>query len=298
MTTPRPCSRVLFGFCAFLMPMRQELHFGQIDIFLVALCMLDCTVREPRWPRGALIGLATAIKLVPGVFIVYLLLTGRRRAAAVAAGTFTAVTLLAWAIAPADSNLYWTTMIFDSSRLGPNSQAANQSVRGILMRIYSPDAPPLALWLGLALLVAVAGFAAAVAVRRHGHELAGVAITGLLAALLSPVAWIHHICWIVIALGVIIGDGRDWRRVATAVASGAVFTAVLPTWGKDLFLDQSVPNLVSRTVEDAFGLAALAVIVILFRLRASDPGPLAAVPAAPPGRSAAEDKVLAGSRDG
>jgi alpha-1,2-mannosyltransferase len=289
---------VLFGFCAFLMPMRQELHFGQIDIFLVVLCMLDCTVREPRWPRGALIGLATAIKLVPGVFIVYLLLTGRRRAAAVAAGTFTAVTLLAWAIAPADSNLYWTTMIFDSSRLGPNSQAANQSVRGILMRIYSPEAPPLALWLGLALLVAVAGFAAAVAVRRHGHELAGVAITGLLAALLSPVAWIHHICWIVIALGVIIGDGRDWRRVATAVVSGAFFTAVLPTWGKDLFLDQSVPNLVSRSVEDAFGVAALAVIVILFRLRASDPGPLAAVPAAPPGRSAAKRKVLAGSRDG
>ena len=144
------------------MPVRQELRFGQIDIFLVALCMLDCTVREPRWPRGALIGLATAIKLVPGVFIIYLLITGRRRAAAVAAGTFTAVTLLAWAIAPADSNLYWTTMIFDSSRLGPNGQAANQSVRGILMRIYSPEAPPLALWLGVALLVAAAGFTAAV----------------------------------------------------------------------------------------------------------------------------------------
>ena len=47
--------------------------------------MLDCAVREPRWPRGALIGLATAIKLVPGVFIVYLLITGRRRAAGVAA---------------------------------------------------------------------------------------------------------------------------------------------------------------------------------------------------------------------
>ena len=51
-------------------------------------------------------------------------------------------------------------------------------------------------------------------------------------------------------------------------------------------------------MEDAFGVAALAAIVILFRLRASDPGPLAAVPAAPPGRSAAQGKVLAGSRDG
>jgi alpha-1,2-mannosyltransferase len=232
------------------------------------------------------------------VFIIYLLLTGRRKAAGVAVGTFGVVTLLAWAIAPADSNLYWTKMIFDSSRLGPNVQAANQSVRGILMRIYAPQAPPLALWLGLALIVAVAGFAAAIVVRRRGHELAGVAITGLLAALLSPVGWIHHICWIVIALGVIIGDGRDWRRVTTAIVGGALYTAVLPTFGKHLFLARAVPPLVSRTVEDAFGLAALAVIVILFRLRDSDPGPLAAVPAVPPGRSAAQSKVLAGSREG
>jgi alpha-1,2-mannosyltransferase len=289
---------VLFGFCSFLMPMRQELHYGQIDIFLVVLCMLDCTVKKPRWPRGALVGLATAIKLVPGVFIIYLLLTGRRKAAATAAGTFAVVTLLAWAIAPSDSSLYWTSLIFDSSRLGPNSQAANQSVRGILMRMYSPFAPPLALWLGLALLVAVVGFAAACTVRRHGHELAGVAITGMLAALLSPVAWIHHICWIVIALGVIIGDGRDWRRVATAIAGGAFFTSVMPIWGKDLYLAQSVPNLVSRAMEDAFGVGAIVAIVILFRLRATDPGPLAAVPALPPGRSAAEDKVLAGTREG
>jgi alpha-1,2-mannosyltransferase len=289
---------VLFGCCAYLMPMRGELHYGQIDIFLVALCMLDCTVRGPRWPRGALIGLATAIKLVPGVFIVYLLLTGRRRAAAVAAGVFAAVTALAWVIAPADSGRYWTSLIFDSNRLGPNAQAANQSLRGMLLRVFSPSVLPAAAWVAAVAVVAVAGFAAAYAVRRRGHELGGVAITGMLAALLSPVAWIHHICWIVIALGVIIGDGRDWRRVATAVAGGAVFTAVLPTWGKELFLAQQLPGVASRLVEDAFGLGALAVIVIIFRLRATDPGPLAARPAAEPGGSAADRKVLAASREG
>ena len=288
----------LFGLCAFLMPMRQELHYGQIDIFLVVLCMLDCAVPHPRWPRGALVGLATAIKLVPGVFIIYLLVTGRRRAAVTAAGTFAAVSLLAWAIAPSDSSLYWTSLIFDSGRLGPNSQAANQSVRGILMRMFYPASPPLALWLGVALVVAVAGFAAAAAVRRHGHELAGVAITGMLAALLSPVAWIHHICWIVIALGVIVGDGRDWRRVSTALVGGAYFTAVLPIWGKYLYLAQSVPDWVSRAMEDAFGVGALLSIWILYRLRATDPGPLAAVPAPAADRSAAESKVLAGSREG
>ena len=59
-----------------------------MDIFLVALCLVDCAAERPRWPRGALIGLATAIKLVPGVFIIYLLITGRRKAAGVSALTF------------------------------------------------------------------------------------------------------------------------------------------------------------------------------------------------------------------
>jgi alpha-1,2-mannosyltransferase len=161
----------------------------------------------------------------------------------------------------------------------------------MLLRFFDPSGLPVVAWAALAVIVGVLGFAAAYAVRRRGHELGGVAITGLLAALLSPVAWIHHICWIVVALGVIIGDGRDWRRVATGVTGGALFTAVLPTWGRELFLAQQVPGLLSRTVEDAFGLAAAAAIVIIFRLRATDPGP-----AGEPGDSAADRKVLATAR--
>jgi alpha-1,2-mannosyltransferase len=292
----------LFGCCACLMPLRQETHYGQIDIFLVALCVLDCAVTHPRWPRGAAIGLATAIKLVPGVFIVYLLITGHRKAAGVAALTFAAASGLAVVIAPRDSAVYWSGTIFDSRRLGPNAQAANQSLRGMIMRIFFPSAAPAALWLAVALVVAVAGFAAARAVQARGQELGGVAITGMLAALLSPVAWIHHLCWIVVALGVIIGDGRSRRRVLTAVATAAVFTSILPLWGKQLYLSQAVPVALSRFLEDAFGLAALAIIVIIYRLRtagAAGGGAAAGPPRAESGDrgSVAEGKVLAGSRE-
>jgi alpha-1,2-mannosyltransferase len=287
----------LFGCCAFLTPMRQEVHLGQIDIFLVALCLLDCAVTRPGWPRGALIGLATAIKLVPGVFIVYLLITGRRKAAAVAAGTSALVSGIAWVLAPADSRLYWTSMIFNSRRLGPNGQAANQSLRGMIMRLFAPHYAPLAAWLAVAALVAVAGFAAARFVQRRGHELGGIAITGMLAALLSPVSWIHHFCWIIIAIGVLIGDGRDRRRVAGAVALGALFTSSLPVYGKHLWEAQAAPGPVSRFLEATFGLAALAVILVIFRLRGTDPGvPRPRLPE--PERSAPADrKVLAGSRE-
>jgi alpha-1,2-mannosyltransferase len=291
----------LFVLCAFLMPVRQEIHYGQVDILLVALCVLDCAAPRPPCPRGALIGLATAIKLVPGVFIVYLLVTGRRRAAGVAAATFAALSGLAWVISPRDSATYWAGAVFNSHRLGPNMQTANQSLRGMLLRVYSPHGAPAAVWLGLALIVAVAGFLAARRAHRHRLEMAGITITGLLAALLSPVAWIHHFCWVVLALGVLIGEGRNWRRVATAVVAGAMFTSILPVWGKYLLLSHQIGVLPGRILEDAFGLAALALIAIIARIGASGAGTeTAGVPPRQPAGSPVvpQRKVLAGSRDG
>ncbi len=110
---------IVFAACAYLFPLRDEIRFGQVDMVLLALAVADCAARAPRWPRGALVGLATAIKLIPGVFIVYLWLSGRRRAAVTAVITAAAWTIGAWLLLPHDSATYWTSVIFDSGRLGP-----------------------------------------------------------------------------------------------------------------------------------------------------------------------------------
>src|SRR5690606_39479786 len=67
--------------------------------------LVDLLVLLPRGSRftGALIGAATAIKLVPGVFILYLFATRRWRAGAVSAGTFVLASGLAAAPAPRES---------------------------------------------------------------------------------------------------------------------------------------------------------------------------------------------------
>ena len=96
----RPASRSCSPACAYLFPLRDEMRFGQVDMVLLAMAVADCAARAPRWPRGALVGLATAIKLVPGVFIVYLWLSGRRRAAVTAAAAALAWTLGAWLLLP------------------------------------------------------------------------------------------------------------------------------------------------------------------------------------------------------
>ncbi len=65
-------------------PMRETVNFGQVNtllLFLVAVDLLFLVSRGSRW-AGVGIGLATSIKLTPGIFIVYLLVTRRWRAAA------------------------------------------------------------------------------------------------------------------------------------------------------------------------------------------------------------------------
>jgi alpha-1,2-mannosyltransferase len=74
----------------WLEPVRTTFRFGQVNIFMIALVVADCCLPRTRWPRGVLVGLATAIKLTPGLFVPYLWLTGRRRAAYVATATFVA----------------------------------------------------------------------------------------------------------------------------------------------------------------------------------------------------------------
>jgi alpha-1,2-mannosyltransferase len=271
----------LAGACLLLFPVRQEFYYGQVDLFLVAICLLDLEVRQPRWPRGLLIGLATAIKLEPGVFIVYLLITRRRRDAGIAALSFAAWTAIGWLADPHDSATYWTHEIFQTGRLGGNGSAANQSLRGIILRLFNPHPAPSAVWLVVALVVAVAGFAAARSCWRHGSDRAGIAITGLLAALLSPVAWIHHYCWLVFVLGVIVGDARSRGRVVTAVAALALFVTPLPPWAEHA---RGLALLPMRLLEDAFGLAALALVVIIYWIARIQAGERAGT-AEPPGRT-------------
>src|SRR6185503_21371042 len=70
-------------------PVRETITFGQVNTLLLTLVagdMLLGVARGRRW-AGVGIGLATAIKLTPGVFILYLLITRRWRPAGVATGT-------------------------------------------------------------------------------------------------------------------------------------------------------------------------------------------------------------------
>ena len=247
------------GLMTLLLPFRDEIKFGQVDELVVVLCLLDCAVRRPRWPRGVLVGLAAAIKLTPLVFVPYLFLTGRRRAAVVAAVTAVGVSLLTAAVVPRASHEYWTRDLFHTSRLQDNAGTSNQSLRGMLLRSGLPHAG-MDVLLALALLtVAVVGFRLAVEAQRV-DEVAGVALTGLLAVLLSPVAWIHHLVWLPLVIGTVVADGRSPRRVAAGLGLVAYFVLRVPWIGFHM-LHTAWPTPLARLVEDGFGVLAVALLL-------------------------------------
>ncbi len=255
---------LLFAGAAWLLPVRDIFRFGQVNLILVALVVLDCTSSRPRWPRGALVGVATAVKLTPALFIPYLWLSGRRRAAYVAAATAAGLTLATMVVLPGVSREYWLTTLWEPGRLGNNRGTSNQSLRGMLLRLDWPQ--PLlttALLAGMA-VVAVVGLRRAAQAARGGDEVAGLAITGCTAVLLSPVSWIHHLVWVVLAVAVLWDDLRDRRRAWAGVAVAAVFASSAPWWGARLARvapDGLVGPL--RVLEASFGLTALLLVLLL-----------------------------------
>jgi alpha-1,2-mannosyltransferase len=232
--------------CAFalLEPVRDTVSFGQVNLLLLALVLADARLlaggKGSRY-AGIGIGLAAAIKLTPAVFIGHLLLTGRPRAAATATAVALGATGLAAWIAPGASRTYWTEALWDTDRVGSLAYVSNQSWQGLLARLWEPYEPSRGIWAaGVIVLLAVW----AVRVRRAtaaGDHAAGFALTGVLACLISPVTWVHHLVWLLPALVVLAGaalrepEGPDRRRLlAWAIALPVVLcSSVVWLWSKD-----------------------------------------------------------------
>jgi alpha-1,2-mannosyltransferase len=256
----------LLAAMAWTSPVRDCFRFGQVGIFLTALCVLDCVLPKTRWPRGMLIGLAAAVKLVPGVFIPYLWLTNRKRAAVVATGWFVGVSVATAIALPQASKAYWTSTLFDSDRLGNNAGTSNQSLRGDLLRVL-PGKFGSALWVVAVLVVAIAAYRWARNSSLSGYEVRGVTIVGLLSVLASPVSWIHHLAgWIPLAIGVVLGDGRTLRRVLYALFGAVFFTLELPWWGNTIDHKAAYLHAPGRLLQDAFTLGVLFAVWLLGRM--------------------------------
>ena len=163
---------------------------------------------------GAGIGLATAVKLTPGLFILYLLVSRQWRPAAVASGTAAGATLVASVLAPRESMAYFTGVLWQTDRVGSADFTPNQSLAGILARLYDQPVPPAMLWLSFAAVCCALGLSRAVTAHREGDELAAFTLVGLTAVVISPISWSHHLVFVIPAV-LVMGDAALRRRAAS-----------------------------------------------------------------------------------
>jgi Glycosyltransferase family 87 len=209
-----------------LEPVYHTLYAGQVNVFLLALVLGDVW-RVARGRHGGIgVGLATAIKLVPGIFILLFLLTRRIRDAVTAAVTFAACTVVGFAVDPSASRLYWTRLFYDTTRV-PATYISNQSAYAAVARIVGGVGHVSAWFYPVPLVLGVIGLAAATTLGRRGDWLGAATTTGITGLLVSPISWTHHWVWIMPALVVLWRSGFGSR---IAAGCGYLLFALAPMW--------------------------------------------------------------------
>lgn len=196
---------------ALSLPVRTTFTLGQVSILPVLLVLLTLLPRTSDRQAGLLTGVAAALQPALLLFAVFHWLTGRRRAAAFAGGTFAVTTVLAWVVMPEDSRTYWFHHIGGAGLGAPADSLSNQSLHGLLLRLGLSGPLELALLAVLAPAVVALGMRRAVRYAKDGQLLLAVAVTGCVALAVSPTSWQYQQLWILLAIVGRVGKNRSDR---------------------------------------------------------------------------------------
>ncbi|MEU8238291.1 glycosyltransferase 87 family protein [Actinoplanes missouriensis] len=255
-----------------LEPVWQNLTFAQINLLVMLAAIIDLVRPDRRW-SGVLLGVVAGVKLTPLVFVVLIVLAGRRAMAGRALLAFAATVAIGFVAAPRSAVTYWTDDLVRAGRVGPPELAHNQSVFGALTRLLDGP-PPTALWLAVAGPLALAVVIVGAVWWRRGDRVLGACLGAVAMLLASPISWSHHWVWAVPAAMML------WQRSRWAAAAWiAVFVArpfVWPPWGQQREFGWTAAEQVPG---EAYLLAALA-LAVWAAVRVSAGVPAARQPAA------------------
>ena len=219
-------------------PVLRTIYLGQVNLVLMALIIWDLCqpdTEKSRWWKGFGTGIAAGVKLVPLIFIPYLLLARKFRQAAMACAGFAFTVLLGFVILPKDSTKWWFDGLFvQGGRTGFTGWAGNQSLNGLITRLTGSIDGAKPAWIVAAVLVGAAGVTGAALLDRKGHPGPGLLMAALTGLLVSPISWDHH--WVWIAPGALVAAHyavQAVRRNATkaAWALGILAVAIVAWFG-------------------------------------------------------------------
>ncbi|MDQ0380256.1 glycosyltransferase 87 family protein [Amycolatopsis thermophila] len=210
-------------------PIRETMAFGQVNILLMTLVLVDVALPDSSKVKGALIGIAAGIKLTPAFFVLYLVVTRRYRAAIVSVVALVATVAIGFAFLWHDSVTFWSGAFADPTRVGVPENPSNESLRGFFARATGVTGGMQIVWLLAAAATAVVCLLLARRLAARGEELVAVTLCGLGMTAVSPYSWVHHWVWLamlLICLANLAFRGSVWGWIglvgAGLVTSGGV----------------------------------------------------------------------------
>ncbi len=216
---PRGWKLGLIGIAVLLAmePIRTTLGYGQVNTMLMALVVADLLPDAPgerrRIPQGSLIGLATAIKLTPALFVVFAFLIGKSRVAITAMISFAVFTGIGAILLFGETLMFFSGLVGGETRTASPLYAGNQSLLGVFFRLGDTSRTTTLAGLAVSAVLAVLGCLVAAHWWHHGEKVFAVALVGLTTCLASPLSWTHHYVWILpMAMAVLSSGVPRWAR--------------------------------------------------------------------------------------
>ena len=257
----------VLGIGVFLLePVRNGLGLGQINVALMALVILDVLVLPRSRYSGLLVGLAAAIKLTPLVFVLHLLVTGRRADAARAFGTFVVLNAISLAILPSDTLAFWRTQLLGGNNATGAIYGRNESLNGLIQRLTGhPGGAAFTIAVVASLVCLAIALPLARRLHQRGETLGALLVTAFCGLLISPISWTHHWVWMVPLAGLLVTRAVRAPRPATilpivglaALCTGACI--MVPAGGNA----ERHWNLAQQLIGNSYVLAALAIGAVL-----------------------------------
>lgn len=215
-----------FGLCWYYLQGRMA--FSNSSLALAA-CIIGCWVmyrNKHDFPSGVLIGIATMVKLFPGLFVLYFLLRRRWTAAFSAIATISILQLLTLIIVGKDDIIkhIFQVIPYDVARFGAYS--ANISLTGAFSRllvgrpwvqpiVYAPEISSiLVAIISIVLLIIFVKKSIKIPKTQHGED-ASFAIACVIMLIISPITWGHIIPLLVLPFGFLINDLKKYPQKTT-----------------------------------------------------------------------------------
>nr|WP_120492606.1 glycosyltransferase 87 family protein [Corynebacterium lactis] len=215
---PKLLATGLLGIVLLLDPLRANILFGQINVFLALLIIADVLGFLPKKLRGLGVGVAAGIKITPAAYALVFLMRRDFAAVAKSFGWFLVTVAIGFAVRFQESIYFWTDEFFASNRGGAPTYEANQAFSGLLARAGLEGTALEVGTYGFFLFGAVAAAFVAWVFQREGHEVTALGFVALAVSFAGPYAVSHHWSIVMVFFPLLLFYREIWH-----VAVGVLF---------------------------------------------------------------------------